>query len=100
MKAQQSFDQVKYARSRGICLFVREMQTLLSHIFLVIDEYSLRQHIVEAIPQSICDWLIKHKGLSTSTSTVVEWVEVIETRELLEKEAYNGNLSMTKRTSP
>ena len=77
---------------------MREMQTLSSHIFLVVDKYSLRRHIVEAIPQSICDWLIEHKGLSTSTSTVVEWVEAIETREreLLEKEAYNGNLSMTR----
>jgi hypothetical protein len=100
-KAQQSFDRVKYARSRGIHSFVREMQTLSSHIFLVVDKYSLCRHIVEAIPQSICDWLIKHKGLSMSTSTVVEWVEAIETceRELLEKEAYNGNLSTTKRTT-
>ena len=56
---------------------------------------------MEAIPQSICDGLIKHQGLSMSTSTVVEWVEAIETceRELLEKEAYNGNLSTTKRTT-
>jgi hypothetical protein len=101
-KAQQSFDRVKYSRSRGIRSFVREMQTLSSHIFLVVDEYSLRRHIVEAIPQSICDWLIEHKGLSTSTSTVVEWVEAIETREreLLEKEAYNGNLSTTRRITP
>ena len=101
MKAQQSFDRVKYARSRGIHSFVRELQTLSSHIFLVVDEYTLRRQIVEAIPQSICDWLIKHKGLSMSTSTVVEWVEAIETREheLLEKEAYNGNLATTKRTT-
>ncbi len=100
-KAQQSFDRVKYARSRGIRSFVRELQTLSSHIFLVVDEYTLRRQIVEAIPQSICDWLIEHKGLSTSTSTVVEWVEAIETREreLLEKEAYNGNLATTKRTT-
>ena len=80
---------------------MREMQTLSSHIFLVVDEYSLHQHIVEAILQSICDWLIEHKGLSTSKSTVVEWVETIETckHELLEKEAYNGNLSMMRRTT-
>ena len=65
---------------------------------MVIDEYTLRRHIVEAIPQSICDWLIEHKGLSTSMSTVAEWVEAVEIRkrEILKKEAYNNNNATMK----
>ena len=66
---------------------------------MVIDKYTLQCHIVEAIPQSICDWLIEHKGLSTSMSTVAEWVEAVEIREreILEKEAYNNNNATMKR---
>ena len=60
---------------------------------MTVDKYTLRCHIVDAIPQSICHWLIEFKGLSMSTSNVAEWVACIEQREseLLEKEAYNSN---------
>jgi hypothetical protein len=102
-RAQQSFDRVKYSRSLGIRTYVRELQTLSTHIFMTIDEYTLRRQIVNAIPQIICDWLIEHKGLSTSTSTIVEWVDAIEQREreLLEQEAYHATkaIALKKATS-
>jgi hypothetical protein len=66
-----------------------------------IDEYTLQQQIITAIPQTICHWLINYKDLSTSTSMVVEWVDTIERREheLLEKGAYNATVAATKKTN-
>jgi hypothetical protein len=58
---------------------------------MLVDEYMLRKCIVEAIPYRIHNHLIDYKGLSTSTSSVVEWVDAIERREreLLERSAYD-----------
>jgi hypothetical protein len=104
-KAQSSFDRVRYSKSRGIRAYTRELQTLSAHLFMKVDEYTLRRHIINAIPQSICNWLIELKGLSTSTSSVAEWITAIEQREreLLEKEAYSYNttkLSASSTTRP
>src|SRR5271154_6632113 len=57
-KAQQSFDRVQYTRAQGIRSYVRELHTLSYHIFMPIDEFTLRRQILTAIPQSICNWLI------------------------------------------
>src|SRR5271169_3827342 len=90
-KAQQNLERVTYTTTLGICAYVREVQNLSRHVFMPIDEYTLRRQIIAAIPQTICNWLIDYKDLSTSTSTVVEWVDTIkkQERELLEREAYN-----------
>src|SRR5271169_3359385 len=90
-KAQQNLERVMYTTTLGIRAYVREVQNLSRHIFMPIDEYTLRRQIIAAIPQTICNWLIDYKDLSASTSTVVEWVDAIEKREceLLEREAYN-----------
>jgi hypothetical protein len=94
-RAQQSLEKVQYSSTLGIRTYVRELKTLCNHIFMPIDEYTLRRQIVAAIPQTICHWLINYKDLSISTSTVVEWVDAIERheRELLEREAYNASVS-------
>jgi hypothetical protein len=100
-KAQQSWEKVQYSSTLGIRAFVRELQALSNHVFMPIDEYTLRRQVIAAIPQTICHWLINYKDLSTSTSTVVEWVDAIERREreLLEREAYNVIVSTTKGTA-
>ena len=100
-KAQQSWEKVQYSPTLGIRAFVRELQTLSNHVFMPIDEYTLRRQVIAAIPQTICNWLINYKDLSTSTSSVVEWVDAIERREreLLEREAYNVIVSTTKGTT-
>src|SRR5271154_6766208 len=66
-----------------------------------IDEFTLRRQILTAIPQSICNWLIMYKDLSTSTSPVADWVNAIERREreLLEQEAYTASLAAAKRVT-
>jgi len=100
-KAQQSFDRVQYTRAQGIRSYVRELHTLSYHIFMPIDEFTLRRQILTAIPQSICNWLIIYKDLSTSTSPVADWVNAIERREreLLEQEAYTASLAAAKRVT-
>jgi hypothetical protein len=89
-RAQQRFDQITYARRKGILSYVRELQMVSYHVLLPVDEYTLRKQIIQAIPSSIRNMLIDYKGLSVSTSSVAEWVDAIEKREreLLEKEAY------------
>src|SRR5271170_6304066 len=78
--------------------YVRELHTLSYHIFMPIDEFTLRHQILTAIPQSICNWFIMYKDLSTSTSPVADWVNAIERRkrELLEQEAYTALLAAAK----
>ena len=101
-KAQRSLERVQYSTTNGIRAYVRDLQTLSTHVFMPIDEFSLRRQILVAIPQTICNWLINFRDLSTSTSTVVEWVDAIEKREreLLEKEAYNASIApITKSTT-
>src|SRR6266852_7488790 len=98
-KAQRSLEQVQYSTTNGICAYVHDLQTLYTHIFMPIDKFTLRRQILSAVLQTICNWLINFRDLSTSTSTVVEWVDAIEKREreLLEKEAYNATIApMTK----
>ena len=98
-KAQHSLERVQYSTTNGICAYVCDLQTLSTHVFMPIDEFTLCWQILAAIPQTICNWLINFRDLSTSTSTVVEWVDAIEKREpeLLEKEAYNATIApMTK----
>jgi hypothetical protein len=51
------------------------------HILLPIDKYTLRKQIIEVIPSTIQNSLIDLKGLSTSMSSVAEWVEAIARRE-------------------
>jgi len=98
-KAQQTLEKVQYSPTLGIRTYVRELQALANHVFMPIDEYTLRRQLVAAIPQSICHWLINYKDLSTSTSTVVEWVNAVERREreLLEREAYNASVPAAKK---
>src|SRR6266849_2168905 len=100
-RAQQSLEKIQYSTTLGIRTYVRELQTLSNHIFMPIDEYTLRKQIIAAIPQTICHWLINYKDLSISTSTAVEWVNTIERRErkLLEREAYNVIVQTAKRTT-
>src|SRR5271154_2907875 len=100
-KAQQSFDRVQYTRAQGIRSYVRELHTLSYQIFMPIDEFTLRRQILTAVPQSICNWLIMYKDLSTSTSPVADWVNAIECREreLLEQEAYTASLTVAKRVT-
>src|SRR5271170_2066135 len=100
-KAQQSFDRVQYTRAQGIRSYVRELNTLSYHIFMPIEEFTLRRQILTAIPQSICNWLIMYNDLSTSTSPVADWVNAIECREreLLEQEAYTASLAAAKRVT-
>ena len=99
-KAQQSLEKVRYSTTLGIRAYVRELETPSDHVFMPVDGYTLRQQIVAAIPQTICNWLIDYKDLSTSTSTVVEWVDAIKRREheLLEKEAYYASVAAAKRS--
>jgi hypothetical protein len=101
-KAQRSFDRIAYTKEKGILSYVRELQLMSKHILLPIDEYTLRQRIVEAIPSSIRNHLIDLRGLSTSTSSVSEWVETIAKREceLLEKAAFDDNHVNPKRFTP
>src|SRR3984885_15273700 len=97
-KAQHGFDRITYTKEKGILAYVRELQLISKHI-LPIDEYTLRRRIVEAIPSTIRNHLIDLKGLSTSTSSVAEWVEAIarRERELLEKSAFDDNHMNPKR---
>jgi hypothetical protein len=80
-KAQCSFDRITYTKDKGIRAYVHELQMISKHILLPIDEYTLRKQIVEVIPSTIQNSLIDLKGLSTSTSSVAEWVEAIAQRE-------------------
>lgn len=98
-KAQRGFDRITYTKEKGILAYVRELQLISKHILLPIDEYTLRRRIVEAIPSTIRNHLIDLKGLSTSTSSVAEWVEAIarRERELLEKSAFDDNHMNPKR---
>lgn len=100
-KAQQSLEKVQYLMTLGIRTYVHKLQTLSNHVFMPIDEYTLRKQIVAAILQTICHWLINYKDLSISTSMVVEWVNAIERHEheLLEREAYNATVRTAKRTT-
>ena len=98
-KAQSGFDKVAYTTTVGIQAYVRELERISKHILLPIDEYMLCRKIVEAIPSSMRNHLIDLRGLSTSTSSVVEWVEAIskQERELLEKAAFYDNPPTAKR---
>jgi hypothetical protein len=91
MKAQCSFNKIAYTKDKGIRAYVHELQMISKHILLPIDEYTLRKRIVKVIPLTIRNSLIDLKGLSTSTSSVAEWVEAIarRERELLEKAAFD-----------
>ena len=95
-KAQQSIEKVQYSIALSIHTYIRELQTLSTHVFMPINEYTLRQQIVTAIPQTICHWLINYKNLSTSTLTVVEWVNAVEQQEC-KREAYNASVSAARR---
>ena len=90
MRVQQRFDQIMYSRQKGILSYIRELQMVSYHILLPVDEYMLWKQIIQAIPSSIQNMLIDYKGLLVSTSSVAEWVDVIERRErkILEIEAY------------
>jgi hypothetical protein len=98
-RAQQSFDRVKYSRTTGVRAYMRELEMLSHHVFLHIDKYSLRRQLVAAIPQTICRWLIEHKNMSTTTSSIDDWIVAVERREreLLEQEAYDSSLSIPKK---
>ena len=98
-KAQQSFDKVTYTCEKGIQRFMSQLQMITFHIMLTVDEYMLRNRIVESIPPSMRNNLIDYKGLSTTTSTVVEWVKAIEDRELelRERAAYDEATTVTKK---
>jgi hypothetical protein len=93
MKAQCSFDKITYTctKDKGIRAYIRELQMISKHILLPIDEYTLQKQIVEVIPSTIHNSLIDLKGLSTSTSSVAEWVEAIarHEQELLKKAAFD-----------
>ena len=97
-KAQSGFDKVVYTTTVGIQAYIRELERISKHILLPINEYTLRRRIVKAIPSSIRNHLIDLRGLSTSTLSVVEWVEAISKREceLLEKAAFYDNQPTTK----
>ena len=101
-KAQRGFDRITYTKDKGIQAYARELHLISKHILLPIDEYTLRRRIVEAIPSSIRNHLIDIKGLSTSTSSVAEWVEATarRERELLEKAAFEDNHMNLKRFAP
>jgi len=76
-----------------------QLQMISFHIMLTPDEYTLRHRIVESISPAMHNHLIDYKGLSTTTSTVVEWVDAIEDRELelWERAAYDEATAATKR---
>ena len=76
-KAPSGFDKVVYTTTVGIQAYIHELERISKHILLPIDEYTLHHRIVEAIPLSIRNHLIDLSSLSTSTSSVVEWVEAI-----------------------
>jgi len=101
-KAQRGFDKITYTKDKGIQAYVRELQLISKHILLPIEEYSLQRRIVEAIPLSIRNHLIDFKSLSTSMSSVAEWVEAVakRERELLEKAAFEDNYPNLKRFTP
>src|SRR5271170_2638198 len=90
-RSQHSFERVVYDGSKGIRAYVRELQMISYHLLMPVDEYTLRRRIVDAIPWRIRNHLIDFKSLSTSTSSVVEWVDAVERRErdLLERYAYD-----------
>jgi hypothetical protein len=94
-KAQHSFDRITYTKDKGIRAYVRELQMISKHILLPINEYTLRKRIVEVIPSTIQNSLIDLKGLSTSMSSVAEWVKAIarRERELLEKAAFDNTFT-------
>jgi hypothetical protein len=91
IRAQNNFERVKYSLQSGIRAYISDLEILSAHMFQQIDEYSLRRHVLEAIPPKIRNDLMDHKGLSTTTSTLSAWVEAIERREheLLERSAFN-----------
>ena len=97
-KAQSGFDKVIYTTTVGIQAYICELERISKHILLPIDEYTLCHRIVEAIPSSIRNHLIDLRGLSTSTTSVVEWVEAIskQEHELLEKAAFYDNQPTAK----
>jgi hypothetical protein len=90
-KAQCSFNKITSTKDKGIRAYVHELQMTSKHILLPIDEYTLQKWAVEVIPSTKRNSLIDLKGLSTSTSSVTEWVEAIaqHKRELLKKAAFN-----------
>ena len=96
--AQQRFNQIMYTRQKGILSYVQELSY---HILLLVDEYTLWKQIIQAIPSSIRNMLIDYKGLSVLTSSVAEWVDVIEQREceILEKEAYEETQNSARRNT-
>jgi hypothetical protein len=100
-RSQQSFERVRYDSDKGIRAYVRELQMISYHLLMPVDEYTLRKRIVEAIPYRIRNHLIDYKGLSTSTSSVVEWVDAVERREreLLERSAYDAVARQRVRTT-
>lgn len=91
IRAQHKFERVKYSLQAGIRAYLSDLEIHSSHMFLQIDEYSLRRHVLEAIPPRMRNDLMDHKGLSTTTSTLNNWIEAIEKREheLLERSAFN-----------
>ena len=97
-KAQSGFDKVVYTTTVGIQAYVHELKRISKHILLPIDKYTLHCRIVEAIPSSIRNHLINLRGLSTSTSSVMEWVKAIskQEHELLEKAAFYDNQPTAK----
>jgi hypothetical protein len=100
-RSQQSFERVTYNSEKGIRAYVRELQIISYHLLMPVDEYTSRRRIIEAIHWRIRNHLIDFKGLSTSTSSVVEWVDAIERREreLLERSAYDTVVRQRVRTS-
>jgi hypothetical protein len=92
MKAQCSFNQVTYTKDKGIRAYVHKLQMISKHFLLLIDKHTLQKQIVEVIPSMIWNSLINLKGLSTSMSSVTEWVEAIAWHEF-EKATFNDTFT-------
>ena len=97
-RAQQRFNRITYTHEAGIRKFMSQLHMITHHIMMPVDEYTLHNRIVKSIPTSIWNHLIDFKGLSTTTSLVVEWVQAIEDweYELQERVVYDV-VTMQKR---
>ena len=99
-KVQNQFDNAKYSWETGIHEFVENLKRISKHLFLEVDAFTLRKKIIEAIPADMRRTIINIKGLSTTTSSIKEWVAAIDRREreILEYKAFEeGN---RQRTTP
>ena len=93
-KVQNQFDNAKYSWETRTHEFVENLKRISKHLFLEVDAFTLRKEIIKAIPADMRRTIINIKGLSTTTSSVKEWVAAIDRREceILEYEAFEeGN---------